>query len=325
MVHKEIPVKIDHRVYARFHERNNVFGRMLHDPEADYHGIGMYERVKDIVKEGVEGYTRTDFARVRGAWAVYEHFSKAFRWDDPNTVMDEPLMHRCEIEDKAEMSRIVKETAITYGACKVGITEMNEDWLYSHDMKGDPIEVPDGYDHAIVMLVKMDREALRHSPSMITAVENGSSYSKMAFLTGCMAQFIRALGYRAIPMGNDTALSIPLAVQAGLGDLGRNGLLITPEFGPSVKICKVFTDLPLEHDEPVDHGIREYCVKCKRCARTCEAGAIQLEDDPSFHTFSKCNNQGILRWAVNMDECYKFWIENGGDCSTCITRCPFTK
>ena len=38
--------------------------------------------------------------------------------------------------------------------------------------------------------------------------------------------------------------------KAGLGEYGRLGLLITPEFGPRVRIGKIFTDLPLSHDEP---------------------------------------------------------------------------
>ena len=70
-----------------------------------------------------------------------------------------------------------------------------------------------------------------------------------------LAEFIRILGYKAIPMGNDTSLSIPLAIDAGLGELGRHGLLITPEYGPCVRLCKVFTDLPLEPDKPIQFGV----------------------------------------------------------------------
>jgi len=46
-------------------------------------------------------------------------------------------------------------------------------------------------------------------------------------------------------MCNDTALSIPLAIDAGLGELGRNGLLITAEYGYCIRLCKIFTNLPL--------------------------------------------------------------------------------
>ena len=138
-----------------------------------------------------------------------------------------------------------------------------------------------------------------------------------------MAEFIRNLGYKAIPMGNDTALSIPLAIDAGLGQLGRNGLLITPEYGPCIRICKVFTDLPLFVDKPIEFGVTKFCKTCSKCADACEADAIQKTNEPSFKTECISNNQGILRWAVNHDKCYSFWIENGGDCSNCIAACPF--
>lgn len=45
-------------------------------------------------------------------------------------------------------------------------------------------------------------------------------------------------------MVNDISLSIPLAIEAGLGELGRNGLLITKDFGPCVRLCKIFTTCP---------------------------------------------------------------------------------
>ncbi|MFO8110614.1 MAG: reductive dehalogenase [Thermoplasmata archaeon] len=323
-----LTTEIDRNIYQRFDERNNVFGRMMYDKDSDFYKVGMYNLLGEIIGENVEGYTHLDFARVKGAWAVYNHFHQAFDWDEmtaPNTVMEEYSLETHEVTDKTAMSEFVKETAMIYGACKAGITEVNEDWLYSHNIRGEPVETPKEFKNAIVMLIEMDRGPLKSSPSMKMGVENGLSYSKMAFVIGCMAQFIRGLGYRAIPMGNDTALSIPLAVQAGLGELGRNGLLITPEWGARVKICKVFTDLPLAHDEPQNFGITEFCKGCKRCAETCEVDAISMDDEPSYDTVSKSNNQGIKRWAVDVDRCYKFWVTNGGDCSTCIGECVFSK
>ena len=173
------------------------------------------------------------------------------------------------------------------------------------------------------MTVKMDGSAIKTSPTFTASTATGLGYSQMAFIIACMAEFIRNLGYKAIPMGNDIALSIPLAIDAGIGQLGRHGLLITPEYGPCVRICKVFTDLPLKADKPIEFGVTDFCKKCKKCAEACEANAIQTADEPSFKIECPSNNQGILRWAVNHDKCYKFWIENGTECSNCIAACPF--
>jgi len=146
----------------------------------------------------------------------------------------------------------------------------------------------------------------------------------MAFIAGLLAQYIRGLGYQAIPMGNDTACSIPLAIDAGLGELGRNGLLITPEFGPRVRLCKVFTDLPLVPDRPIEFGVWDFCLKCKRCAEECPSQAI-MRGEPTERPHSISNREGVLRWPIDAERCFAFWAAHGIDCSNCIRVCPFNK
>ena len=70
-------------------------------------------------------------------------------------------------------------------------------------------------------------------------------------------------------LGNEYGLNIPLAIDAGLGELGRNGLLTTEQFGPRLRLCKVLTDLPSELDSPVDMGVQHFCETCERCAEAC--------------------------------------------------------
>jgi reductive dehalogenase len=223
------------------------------------------------------------------------------------------------------MSAQIKETARIYGARLVGICELDHRWVYARDVRGNPIEVSPAYKYAIVMAIAMDAASILRSPSFRAARATGVGYSRMAFAIACLAEFIRTLGYRAIPMGNDTALSIPLAIDAGLGELGRNGLLITPEYGPCVRLCKVFTDLPLEPDRPVEFGVARFCRACDRCSGGCSPGAIQTDREPSFRIACRSNNQGILRWAVDFEKCYAFWLENGASCANCIAMCPFTR
>jgi hypothetical protein len=322
----ETPYTVDETVLKRFDERQTVFGRMLHEPKATFYKRGRFDEIEPILARNEEGYSRVDFARVMGSWSVYDHFHEAYSWEkpkDPYTVMEYPKLARYDIDDPAEMSKEVKETAKFFGASLVGITEINRTWVYSHDRDGTPITIPEKYTSAIVMALAMDPARLIASPKFTSCAETGKAYSRMTFCISCMAEFIRNLGYDAIPMGNDLALSIPLAIDAGLGELGRNGLLITPEYGPCVRICKVFTDMPLEPDTPQPFGVMEFCKECRKCAEACEVDAISTEREPSYTTVCPSNNQGILRWAVNHDKCYQFWIENGGECSNCIAACPF--
>jgi len=324
---ESLPYTVNGKVITRFDQRKNIFGRILNDTKAPFHKKSMYRNVKKIITQRIKGYSQIEFAKVLGAWAVYDYFYKAFAWERPteqNNIMDKPTLGKYPVKDRRVMSEEVKDAAKLYGASLVGICEINPLWIYSVNLFGQPIDVPDGYKYAIVMAIPVDDKLLKSSPTFPACAASAIGYSRMAFCIACLAEFIRNLGYNAIPMGNDTALSIPLAIDAGLGELGRNGLLITPQYGPNVKICKIFTDLPLEPDEPIEFGVTNFCKKCKKCAEACSADAIQFETEPSFKTVSTSNNPGILRWAVDNDKCYTFWIKNGGDCSNCIAVCPFT-
>jgi epoxyqueuosine reductase len=126
--------------------------------------------------------------------------------------------------------------------------------IYSHElnllkMEHRPVELPEGCTNAVVMAVEMDYESCAYSPDGISGASTGLGYSQQAVVANLVATFICGLGYRAIPSGNDTGPTVPLALAAGLGELGRMGLLITEEFGPRVRLCKLFTDLPLAFDD----------------------------------------------------------------------------
>lgn len=149
-------------------------------------------------------------------------------------------------------------------------------------------------------------------------------YMRMGVCASAMSLFIREMGYGAVAACNGLALSIPLAIDAGLGEMGRNGLLVTPQFGPCVRICKVFTNMPLAADKPVEFGVEDFCRTCRRCAKECSVGAISAADEQSYDTACRCNNPGVLRWSVDSEKCYAFWRANGGSCSACVATCPFT-
>ena len=61
-----------------------------------------------------------------------------------------------------------------------------------------------------------------------------------------------------------------VAQRAGLGFIGRNGLLITEEFGTYVYLGEIITDIVLDPDEPGVFG----CGDCYRCVTACPTGAL---------------------------------------------------
>jgi len=223
------------------------------------------------------------------------------------------------------------------------VAELDMRWVYAGvqcnqggpDSTVRPIESndPEGIDEAralpasmkyvIVVAVPMNLQMISTAPSLLATAATSLGYSRAAFCVLSLAAYVRAIGYQAIPSVNDTALTIPMAVEAGLGELGRNGLLITGEYGPCVRLAKVFTDMPLIVDHPVDFGIQTYCNTCLECARHCAAGAIS-DGEPSFTGHNECNNDGVLKWYVNAPKCLSYWMASGTDCGACITSCPFS-
>jgi epoxyqueuosine reductase len=293
------PYRIDKTVYRKFDERENVFGRLVHDRDAPFYQKSMYANVASVLARELHGYSRIEFAKALASWTVYDYFNDAFSWEklsNAHSVMEKAEMVPLAIDNHEALREEIKQTAKAYGADLVGIARRDDRWIYSHDISGKVITIPDSFQSVIVMAIAMDPETLRKSPAFAACYATGIAYSKMAFCISCLAEFIRYLGHKAIPMGNDTMLSIPLAIDAGLGELGRNGLLITSRYGPCVRLCKVFSDLPLDPDKPIAFGVHEFCKRCTKCADACEADAIQTEPEPSFKVVSRSNNRGICRW-----------------------------
>ncbi|MFX1564451.1 MAG: reductive dehalogenase [Promethearchaeota archaeon] len=320
------PYTIDEKQLTRYNLDNLIFSRVFSDPHWPGHQRMIDERIPDFIKNPKPGYSHVDFALEEAAWTLHDTYKGTFahsripKFRKPAAELDHDLSKfPFELPDPLKMSTYVKRAAFLYGASLVGICRVNPHWIYAN------MEIPEDCTTAIVMAIEMDPEGIATSPAIPAAAATGVGYSRMGFVLALLGEFIRNLGFDAVQCANDTGLSIPLAIDAGLGQLGRHGLLITPEYGSRVRLCKIFTNLPLHPDKPIDFGVTEFCKSCKRCAEACEVGAISKEDNPTLKTTCKSNNPGVLKWPVNAELCYEFWCDNGGDCSTCIAVCPYTK
>jgi epoxyqueuosine reductase len=88
-----------------------------------------------------------------------------------------------------------------------------------------------------------------------------------------LASFVRTLGARARPMmDEEPVLERAWAVRAGLGFIGKNGLLIIPGVGSMVLLGEVVTTLAIDFPEPEKHA--ERCGKCTACIDVCPTKAI---------------------------------------------------
>ena len=186
------------------------------------------------------------------------------------------------------------------------------------------LAIPETMNKVIVLAFEEDFDGIEAAPTHLTVAITQDGYSKMAITGGSLAQFIRKLGYNAIPCGNNTNISVPMAIEAGLGEGGRSGMLITPKYGPRVRIAKVITDMPLDNDKPIEFGVEEFCKACMKCAELCPSQAISYEDK-TMEAANMSSNSGVLKWSSNPEKCWEGWIANGSGCGVCIRVCPFNK
>lgn len=319
----------------RFDQRNEMFKRRTWDPEFIPHGNRLYTQIH---YQDRYGYRKLDYALRNAAWNI--EYGYAFG----NMRGNHGLYSWTHVPDKAKRfvetggpvdyspevnARIVKKAARLLGADLVGFCHAHPNLVYSHEydllaQEHRPLELPQGCTHAVVMAVEMDYPSAAYSPDAISGASTGLGYSLQAVVANQVAAFIRGLGHRAVPSGNDTALSIPLAIAAGLGELGRMGLLLTEKYGPRVRICKVFTDMPLAHNDVRPFGVEAFCRTCMKCAKHCPSKAISF-GEPTAEGPSISNFSGVRKWYINPEQCFMFWVKNWMDCNNCVMVCPFNK
>jgi len=222
----------------------------------------------------------------------------------------------------AQMTPYIKSLARYYGAYTVGITELQPYHIYSHIGRGSgdygaPITLDHRY--AIAFTVEMDHAMMGLAPDATGVMESARQYVEAAKIALQLGYLIRSLGYpaRAHMDGNYRIIAPLVARDASLGEIGRMGLLMTPELGPRVRLGVVTTDLPLIPDQRSDDtSVIDFCRICKKCAENCPSRSIPLGDREEI--------DGALRWRINSDSCFRYWNLIGTDCGLCMAVCPYS-
>jgi reductive dehalogenase len=348
----QYPYEVDSSVLRRMSEKSNVFSRNVWDP-VRLESLATQESTSEIHLVRGQGktpnQTRLDWALMAAAW-TYAGSPMAYQWDGGSGMMRGAGLHRMGPWDPGEIgmnweeaSLAVRHASLFFGASQAGIAELNPLWVYSDHhassredraraipvlSEGDRFEqtddawyIPGSMNRVVALAFEEDYYGIANSPGRLASAAVGDGYSRMAVTATTLAGFLRGLGYRALPAGNGVGLSIPMAVDAGLGQVGRMGLLMTPKYGPRVRLAKVITDMPLVPNAPIDFGVTEFCEVCMLCAEDCPSGAVT--DGPrTWEGPSVSNNPGVLKWYAEPEKCYDF---NGFSCSNCKRVCPFNK
>ena len=129
------------------------------------------------------------------------------------------------------------------------------------------------------------------------------------------------------------------AVSCGMGEIGKNNLLLTPEFGPHQRLCALVTEAPLEPDPRKRYDM---CCGCDRCVKACPSGALKPEGydvDPCFVYwslgFKRLPPESFREWPVYFKMLRRhmqkrdFLVESGQAyitdvdyCIECMRACP---
>ncbi len=223
----------------------------------------------------------------------------------------------------------IKAFARLIGADLVGIGPLRQEWVYSHSGRsfgdkdgyrpwGAPIDLR-RHSTAIALGLRMDSRLLQSAPGFPTLLATARGYAAGAWVSVQLARYIRGLGYaaRAHHLYNYQVLCVPVAVDCGLGELSRAGYLLNKELGLGLRLAVVSTEMPLAHDPPVDIGVQSYCETCQICAEECPIEAIPRGD--------KVVANGVRKWKLDEEKCYRYWHAAGSDCGLCMVACPWTR
>lgn len=332
----------------QFDERDTIFSRLELVPGSEryasyYNRRPELKEIDDRFRSAVPGvyaHHRINAARIDSAFRFLKDIRPLACRYNPVDVPDSATLKGEDVE------RALHETALEYGAVLYGQSVLGLECFYSVRGRGSAYgkAVKSPLRNALVFAVEMNREKISRAPRPEEAVEVTRAYVRAAIIGMVLSYLLEELGYRArCHMDGESELVLPAAAQAaGLGKIGRLGLLLTREYGPMVRLGAVTTNLPVTSVSGGTTLLRpepeEYCFSCAICARSCPGKAISFNNPPVSPQKAKHKNvvptgqdlkkalyKRDLLWGINHEACFSMWQKFGTDCGICISVCPFGK
>ena len=305
-------------------ERNVMFSRSELIPGTDnfnkyYQMFPEHKKADDnfrtlpgLLSEKASKYEPFTFTASIANFQTVEHFKHN---------VTAPVKATTQDIDSQKMSKFIKAWMKKLGVIDIGITELKPHHLYSYRGRNYNFsqKVNNNHKYAIALTVEMNEEMIKDAPNGATIMESSQQYLRAGNFAMQLASFIGSYGYKARSHidGNYEVVCPLVAKDAGLGEIGRMGLLMTPKLGSRIRISVVTTDMPLITDKAKDFAwMTTFCEFCKKCADNCPANAISKNPPEKI--------KGIKRWQISQEKCFTYWTKTGTDCAKCITVCPFS-
>jgi oligopeptide/dipeptide ABC transporter ATP-binding protein len=209
-----------------------------------------------------------------------------------------------------ELTRKVRARAEELGISAIGIAPYDDKYTFA-EYAGREVG-----DRVIVCALEDDYEVSQTIPSVHAEREVYRTAAHLMDLGLSLAEFVRSLGYRARTQdAGGEAMTIHYGVEAGLGQLGLNGQLLTPFAGSRCRLLLITTDAPLDFDGPVDFGIPAICDACRACVERCPAGAIPAR---------RRMHRGVEKAKLNTKRCWPV-VARAEGCAICMKVCPIQR
>lgn len=311
-------------VTERLDERNIMFSRAALEPDTEnfnkYYqefpqhrsSDDRFRKLPGLMSPGSGKFEPLSFAAAGASFETVEKLA--------GLVEGTPAVETVEISPE-EATTFLKGWLKKLGVVSCGITILKDEHLYTTKGRGEKWGQPIERRHrfAIAFSVEMDHRQMGTAPEGPTLMESAEKYLHAGTVAAQVAVFIRRLGWEAEAHidANYKVICPLVAKDAGLGEIGRMGLLMTPELGPRVRLGVITTNLPLNTDEPCfDPALLHFCSICRKCAEICPPGAIPKAGREVI--------AGAKRWQLDSEACFTYWCAMGTDCGQCVRVCPYS-
>jgi epoxyqueuosine reductase len=209
--------------------------------------------------------------------------------------------------DPVALTRELKAEARRLGISAAGVAPYDPKYTFA-EFAGLAVG-----DRVVVCVLEQNYDSTQSAPSMTSERAALSTYSELEDRLVELSAWLRRRGYQARPeIFDGESVVIHYGVAAGLGQLGMNGQLLTPQAGSRCRLNMLTTDAPLVFDEPIDYGIERICDSCQICVRRCPVGAIPNQ---------RKEFRGITKPKLNTKRCLPILMQTEG-CAICMKVCP---
>lgn len=198
--------------------------------------------------------------------------------------------------------------AADVGLSAIGVTGQDEKYVVAEYQSTVQPE-----DRVIVAVLEQNWDATQSAPSSRAERSAFAAYAVLMEMSAKLCAYLIEQGYSAhVHASEGEGMAINYAVQAGLGQLGMNGQLLTPIAGSRCRLKLITTNAPLTIGEPVDMGIEKLCDDCQICVRRCPSGAL---------TSVRREHRGVIKAKLNTTRCLPVVAQADG-CAICMKVCP---